>query len=203
MRILYLTAILFTILVSCDNEEHHYYKQIDEATYLKYKTIDTLYKSKDFIATNCEDTIKFFKAHITLIKKLNGDCFLLDPDSYFESGSRIICYSSPLKSDSEIGSFQKNGLWFYAHFYVEKTDSTGLYQESVGGVKYVVDSIPLKGQYLARPTAEGIYFYKNGSLVKVSSEQSEEEFFNFKKDGFYFLPVSGRFFKRYSVQSMN
>ena len=202
MRIAFLFVLLSGILISCSNEERKTYKPIDSSIYAKYKTIDTLYKTKEYIATKCEDTIKYFKAYVTLIKKANGKYYLLDPNAYFENDSTIIYYSMPLKTDSENGSFQKKGIWFYAHFYSEKKDSTGIYQKNEEGVKFSVDSTPSNADKIIRPELQGIYFYQNDSLIKISQEQSEEKFYSFEKNGFYFLPNSGRFFERYSIHSI-
>ena len=188
------------LLVSCFNEEKKCFTEINSSTYKKYKTVDTLYKTKDYTATKCEDTIRYFKVYVTLLKMSNGKYFVLDPDAYLENDSTIIYYSQPLKSDSENGSFQKDGIWFYAHFYTEKTDSTGIIQESVGGVKYSVDSMPTNGEQIVRPKSEGVYFYQNNTLKKVLVEQSEDKFYSLQKDGFYFLPNSGRFLKKYSIK---
>jgi hypothetical protein len=198
--IIYIICLIF--LISCTSEERQVYKRITLSTYNKYKTKDTLYNTKEYVATKCDDTLNYFKSYVTLIKWSNGQLFLLDPDAYFENDSTIIYYSSPLKTDSEIGSFQKNGIWFYADFYIDKIDSVGIYQESVEGVKYNVDSVPPDAKQLKYPSAEGIYLYQDSQLKQISTIQSEEIFLELKKDGFYFLPLSGRFYKRYSVTSI-
>jgi len=201
MRLAFLYLSL-SILISCSNNERKIYKSIDPSVYAQYKIIDTIYKTKDYIATKCEDSVKHDKAYVTLIKKVNGKYYLLDPEAHFENDSTIIYYSMPLRADSENGSFQKNGIWFYALFYTEKINSTGIYQKSEKGVKFSVDSIPSNADKIGRPELQGIYVYQNDSLMKISGDQSEEKFYSLKRNGFYFLPNSGRFFKRYSIESI-
>lgn len=200
MRPLFLSILISLSFVSCYNADKKFFTEINATTYKKYKTVDTLYKTKDYTATKCEDTISYFKVYVTLFKMSNGKYFVLDPDACLENDSTIICYSPPLKSDSENGSFQEDGIWFYAHFYTEKTDSTGIIQESVGEVKYSVDSMPTHGELIVRPKSEGVYLYQNNILKKVLAEQSEDKFYSLQKDGFYFLPNSGRFFEKYNIK---
>jgi hypothetical protein len=70
----------------------------------------------------------------------------------------------------EHGSFRNNGIWVYTEFY---TEGTFPFHSNV--IKYSVDSIP-KSWNNEVPTQEGIYFFENNALTKISKEQSEEKF---------------------------
>jgi len=201
MRFFFL--IFIVALSSCINEEQapQIFTEIDAAGYKRYRPVDTLYKTNEYIATSCEDTTGIFKASCIVLRMTNGRYFLLDPDTYLENDSTLIYYSPPFKTDTENGSFQKDGIWFYAHFYKDQVDTTakGFVPESSSGVNFGVDSLPENGEQIVRPKSEGIYYYENNSLHKIASQQTDEVFNDFGKDGFYFLPNTGRFFKRYSV----
>ena len=198
---------LFIILTlnSCDYQERKIYKSIDLDTYKKYEVIDTIYNKPDYIATECKNTIPYFTTSVTLIRKVNKNkysYFLLKSDAYIENDSTVVAYAMPFKSTSDEGAFQKNGIWLFAEFYTEKTDSTGIFQTSESGVKYSIDSLPPDLKEANRPTSEGIYYFENGHLIKLSSEQSEDKFYSFQRNGFYFIPNKGRLFKRHTIQSV-
>lgn len=183
----YFFLIFIMALSSCtnrDNQVPRFIEEIDASGYKRYKPVDTLYKNKDYIATSCEDITGVLKSNSILLRMTNGRYFILDPDAYLENDSTIIYYNPPFKTEN--GSFQKDGIWFYARFVNDQ-------------INFGVDSLPVNGEHIVRPKSEGIYFYENNSLHKVSSQQTDEVFYDFGKDGFYFLPNTGRFFKRYSV----
>ncbi len=199
MKIILPLIIICGLLLSFafPNAEKEIYKAIDRKTYNRYKPKDTLYQTPEFLATECEDTVKYFyKAFVTLIKRSNGKCFLLDRDANFENDSTIIYYGMVLKSDTENGPNQKNGIWFHALFGKTRM------KDGEGTINFDVDAAPADTGDFKRPTAQGIYFYEKEKLIRISEEQSEERFTAYKKDGFYFIPGNGRFFKRYNIATI-
>jgi len=204
MRFFYLAFL--AALSSCINHANQeqapqIFTEIDSSGYKRYRPVDTLYKTNEYIATSCEDTTGIYKGSQIVLRMTTGRYFLLDPFTYLENDSTLIYYSPPFKTDSENGSFQKDGIWFYAHFYKDQADTTAkrFFPETGSGVYFGVDSLPKNGEQIVRPKSEGIYFYENNSLHKIASLQTDEVFYDFGKNGFYFLPNTGRFFKRYST----
>jgi hypothetical protein len=206
MKIILLLLITAIIISSCKNEERKIYSAIDLATYQKFKPLDTLYSKVDYLVTKCKDTLHYLNAYVTLIRKATAADFkyyILNRDAFFENDSSIVAYDMPLKSYSGTSEVFKDEIWFYATFYTEKKDSTSFIQSSVSGINYRIDSMPPNLKPIEHlPAAEGIYFYAKDSLVRISTEQSEEKFYDFHTNGFYFLPAPGRFFKRYSIRSI-
>ncbi|HYD92598.1 MAG TPA: hypothetical protein VEA37_14065 [Flavobacterium sp.] len=115
--------------------------------------------------------------------------FKLAHDVYFQNSTTLIEYQGFFSSGDD-GPFQKNGIWVYTDFYKEPFKS---------GMNFAVDSLPPGYDDINRPNIEGIYFYEHKGLWRISKGQSEEEFQKFGKDGFYFIPNSGRFFKKHNA----
>lgn len=201
-----LLLLLFTFsLVACKTGGSKSYKEISEQDYNKFVAADTLLENANFLITKSEDSI-FKGSFQLLLKKQHSNTvnyYKFDSDCYFENDSVIISYAPPFLSDSENGSFQKNGIWVYAKFFTgEKKKGNSIYETSESGVRYSVDSIPPSLRVVTLPNAEGIYFYKGNNLLQISKEQSENKFYSLKKDGFYFIPNSGRLFSRISLDSI-
>jgi hypothetical protein len=101
-----------------------------------------------------------------------------------------------------MAGLKKTEFGFMPHFFSGKHEKTDNLWESSSGVNFSIDSMPAGAEKIIRPKQDGIYLYKRNRLVKLSKEQSEEKFHTYKKNGFYFLPNSGRFFKRIPLTSL-
>jgi hypothetical protein len=195
------SILLFSLiaLYSCDNKNNAYQK-INLETYSKYIPLDTLLQKENVLITKVQDS-KYPIISKILIKK-NNSYFIFDTDCYLENDSTIIAYAPPLKSDSDTGSFQRNGIWFYSEHYQDNKKGNSVYSISDVGAKFSVDSVPKNLKIKQLPKSEGIYFFENNSLKQISSIQSEDAFYKLNKNGFYFLPNTGRLFEHIKISSI-
>lgn len=195
--------LIMLCLSSCAKNNQPFYTKIDAKTYALYKTVDTFYNTSTILVTNCKDTITRFENFVTLVKKVDENetgYYLLDSWEKLESDSTILLYSPPFETPIDYHSTK--GIWLYAKFVSEETRG-GVFSETTDeGIKFKVDSMPLTANVIARPQAEGIYFYRHGALTRISTEQSYEKFEAYHKNGFYFIPNTGMLFKRYFIKDM-
>lgn len=184
---------LLAFLFSCHYDDLSY-KKIDFETYKSYKPSETLVKKRNILVT------RYSKDFPQLLLAKNGSYFIFDSNCYLENDSTIIAYSSPFLVDSENGEFQKNGIWLYAEFYKDENKKGNfIYEVSDSGTRFSVDSIPQNADFKKLPTAEGIYFFEGKSLNRITKEQSEDKFYSQNRNGFYFIPNSGRLFNRINL----
>lgn len=195
------TALLFLaiVLFSC-SEKNNNYKKVDLETYSEYKTIDTLLSKENLLITMGQNS-RYPQISQLLCKK-DKSYFVFDTNCYLENDSVIIAYAPPLKSDSDTGSFQKNGVWFYSEHYEDNKKGNSVYSVSDVGAKLSVDSVPKNLKIKQLPKSEGIYFFENNTLKQISSSQSEDAFYKLNKNGFYFLPNTGRLFEHIKISSI-
>jgi len=197
-------GLIFLTLNSCSNNPDKYYKALTREEYQKYIAIDTLLENKKNLITECKSPLPY-PVFTTLVKKIgtgNVSYFKLDSDAYLENDSIVIAYASAFKSD-ESGDMQKDGLWLYAEFYDnENKKGNWFYSISDSGIRFSVDSLPPNYKPENLPTKEGIYLLKNEKIKMISTEQSEEKFSSLKINGFYFIPNTGRLFKRYNINTI-
>ncbi|MGO4773090.1 hypothetical protein ACEN2I_15615 [Flavobacterium sp. W22_SRS_FK3] len=196
------SILLFSLiaLYSCDNK-YNPYQKINLETYSKYIPLDTLLQKENVLITKVQDS-KYPIISKILIKKSNS-YFIFDTDCYLENDSTIIAYAPPFQSDLDNGSFQKNGIWLYTEFYTEENKKgNSIYEISDSGAKFSVDSLPQNLNLRSLPKSEGIYFFENNSLKQVSAIQSEDAFYKLNKNGFYFLPNTGRLFEHIKISSI-
>ncbi|MGJ8660252.1 MAG: hypothetical protein ACSHWV_10400 [Cellulophaga fucicola] len=170
------------LLLSCNED----YTVISTDQFNKFVVLDTLRSTTEssvyLVGTSATD-----KSPRILVK--NSKMYLFGYDSSFEQDSIVYNYDLAFVIDSN-GSFRKNGIWVYSDFYTE-----GTFPFQTKGIKFNVDSIPPNWRSKV-PTTEGIYFYENNVLNRISKEQSNEQFNKIKKDGFYFFPKSGRLYTK-------
>lgn len=186
--ILYMLAAL--LLCACNGQQPLYSKLSDKA-YARHKAQDTIINTPKLLVTCTGSAAAYNNMDTVLVRRQLEDgyhYFKLAADVYFENSTTLIEYEG-FFSSGEDGPFQKNGIWVYTDFYKNLEGK---------GMNFAVDSLP-EGYTGYRPGGEGIYYYKNHRLTRVSRSQSEASFEALNKDGFYFIPNSGRFFKRHSV----
>lgn len=186
MRYIPLILISFFV-ISCGDEA--IYESITKDDYTTLNPRDTIINTSKLLVT-CTGSANHRNDMETILVRKNNTYYKLAPDVYFEDNATLIQYQGFFSSGEDYGPFQENGIWVYTDFYNEMFHS---------GMHYAVDSMPSGYNDSNRPKKEGIYFYQNKKLKRIASGQSEEEFKEFGKDGFYFIPDSGRFFKRHSV----
>jgi hypothetical protein len=197
MRYLFLLPFVM-LLCSCFGEQR-FYREITAEEYSRFKPVDTLAEKPGLLITKCQDKgeYEFFSY---LIHK-NDRHFKLDSDAYPENDSAFIWYKPAYVYVSGESEFQKDGIWIHAEFTVKKDKIIPIMP--VNSIQYHVDSLPPGYKDVNRPKAEGIYFYENNRLNLISKEQSEDAFNGYKKNGFYFIPNSGRLFTRHSINEIN
>jgi hypothetical protein len=203
MNKIYSLLIAF-MLFSCV-KNNKYYKEINEEQYSKFLASDTLISNPNILITQFEDSI--FKNSYHLLLRKNEDnkskYYKLDSSCEIENDSTLFYYAPPFMSDSENGSFQKNGIWIYVTFFDEENKKgNSICNTSESGANFSIDSLPVPLKLVSMPKSEGIYFYQKDSLVMVSKEQSEDQFYSQKKNGFYFIPNRGRLFTRINIKSI-
>lgn len=193
------------LLVSCAGNNERYYRKITEEEYNKFLIADTVVKKSNYLILNSNGTISREIGQL-IMRKMNPKemgYYVFDPDCYVENDSTIIAYAPPFKSDSDTGSFQKDGVWFYAGFYSDQNkEGNAIYETSDAGVNFSVDSLPKNLKITVLPKSEGIYFYQKEALVQVTKEQSEDKFSSLQKNGFYFIPNTGRLFTRLKIKDI-
>jgi hypothetical protein len=190
MRYISLIFISFFI-ISCRNEA--IYEAITKDEYSTLNPRDTIINTFKLLVTCTGSADHFNDMETILVRKYNA-YYKLAPDVYFTDGSTMIQYQGFFSSGGDNGPFQENGIWVYTDFYRDTFQS---------GMRYAVDSMPPGYKDSSRPKKEGIYFYEKNKLRRIASGQSEEEFKEFGKNGFYFIPNSGRFFKRHNASILH
>jgi len=197
-------SIICLVLNACSNNPDKYYNAITQDEYQKYIASDTLLENKNFVFTECKYS-ESFQGYKTLLKKIgekSSKYFILDSDVYLENDSTVIAYAPAFKSN-ELGDMQENGLWLYAEFYDnENKKGNGFFSISDAGIRFNIDSLPSNYKPGILPKEEGIYLFKNKKIEMISPEQSEEKFSSLKTNGFYFIPNTGRLFKRYNIKTI-
>jgi len=184
----YIPLIIISLCaISCGDEA--IYESITEDDYNDLNPRDTLIYTSKLLVTCTGSADHYNDMEVVLVRKDNA-YYRLAPDVYFEDNATLIQYQGFFSSGGAHGPFQENGIWVYTDFYKEMLHS---------GMHCAVDSMPSGYNDTNRLKKEGIYYYENNRLKRIASGQSEEEFKEFGKDGFYFIPKSGRFFKRHSV----
>lgn len=179
--------LYLAVLICFSCEKSDAYKIIDHEALKKLKVQDTLVENKKVLVTKVLDS-DYPKLLVWDKLSNRSNHYLFDMDCELENDSTIIYYAPPFLVD-ENGEFQKNGLWVYTKFYRDSTS-------------FGVDSIP-KNKIKKLPQKEGIYFYQNDSLVRLSKDQSEEKFNSIRRNGFYFIPNTGRLFERININQLD
>jgi len=196
MKSIFFPVLVFNafLLLSCKNKEA-FYEVVTEEEYSKQQAEDTIFSLPQLLVTCTGTAERYNDMETILLRKSLTDglhYFKLATDVYFENSTTLIEYQG-FFSSGEDGAFQKNGIWVHTDFYND------FYKSGMG---FAVDSVPSGYKDIKRPVEEGIYFYAHDKLERISRGQSYDEFQKFGKDGFYFIPNSGRFFKRHSVNEI-
>lgn len=194
MKYTFLTLLVLATLTSCNHKEP-LYMSLTESEYRNVKAQDTIINTGRLLVTCTGTADSYNNMDVILVRKtVDGDYeyFQLGTDVYFENTTTLIQYQGFFSSDAD-GPFKKNGIWVYTDYYNDKTGN---------GMNFAVDSLPPVYADRKRPQQQGIYYYRHHKLERLSADQSEETFREIGKDGFYFIPNSGRFFKRYSVAEL-
>ena len=192
MRYLSLIILSFisSFIISCEKDA--LYEPLTESEYSLLKHGDTIIFTQKLLVTCTGNAGNYNDIETIYVRKTSSagiGYFKLAHDVYFQNSTTLIEYQG-FFSSGEDGPFQKNGMWVHTDFYNEPFKS---------GMRFGVDSIPRGYNDANRPNEEGIYYYDNNKLRRISSVQSEEAFKEFGKDGFYFIPNSGRFFRRHNA----
>jgi hypothetical protein len=195
MRYLFLLPFVM-LLCSCFGEQR-FYREITAEEYGEMKPIDTLTKKPGLLITR--GVSQFYTPDIFILK--NDRYFKLDYDTFPENDSIVIWYAPAYSYSEDDHGFQKDGIWVHTEFTVKRDKIIPIMP--MNSIQYHVDSLPPGYKDINRPKAEGIYFYENNRLNLVSKEQSEDAFNGYKKNGFYFIPNSGRLFTRHSINEIN
>lgn len=198
-------VVLLCVINSTSAQRKDFYTEIDFKKYSSYKLIDTLTKKGSFTVTRRIQMNRSFKSYVEcveIVSKTSKRYFVLNYDAYLKDDSTIVAFAPAFKITNNDGGFMKYGLWFYATFYRERSTGNTISIEEESGTRFAVDSLPPTWDDRELPTEEGIYYYQFNKLVRISPEQSEEQFYSMKKNGFYFLPNSGRFFTKHDIRSI-
>lgn len=201
----FLIISLLISLTAVYAQQRSFYHEVEASDFKQFKTVDTILKKGSFTVTKRTDTLKKLKTYTEVVEidfAVRKRYFVLDYGAHFINDTTICLFGPAFKTTSTEGSFMKNGIWVYTNFVTKKKDGPTGETNEVIGMQYAVDSLPPNWDYKRLPTDEGIYYYQNGALKKVSSEQSEEKFRSQKKDGFYFIPKSGRLYSKYDIRSI-
>ena len=195
-----LFLILIISIYSCNQTElRTCYKEITAADYQQLRPLDTLVNNATYLITTTADSAKPFAEFIRK-KSLTGfSYYQLDSNAHVINDSTITWYDTLIHRRTPAPLTAKAGLWLYAEFYTVKRDSSLFRQTEETKARYQPDSMPLYSSLITPPEVEGIYYVSNDSLVRVSPQQSAEQFYSFKQDGFYFLPKPGRLYTYVSL----
>jgi len=189
------------LATACSQKEDTWYLHLDFNEYQQYSVKDSLLATPHIIVTKGINPSMSWQMPM-LIKKNTKDkteYYKISADSYLENDSTIVVYASPFKSGNE-----KNGLWLYADFFDgENKQGNAIYSTTDSGVRFAIDSVPYTTYSIKLPTREGIYIFKENKLILANKEQSEDVFYTLNKDGFYFIPNTGRLFKRHNINTIN
>ena len=185
-----LLCSLIVMFGSCQKKN---YKSIRSYEVKLMTILDTLVNTSDLVVMKVGKSST--DAYPKLLVESDG-FYLFDYDCQLESDSTILAYYDAFLIDDE-GAFRKNGLWIHTNYKKE-----GIFPFISKSIHFGVDSIPKnwKGKL---PKKEGIYFYEGNVLKRMASEQSEEQFYAKERNGFYFLPNTGRLFTRIYLKELN
>lgn len=185
---------LLLLFVSCNKK----YEIIDEDYFRTLSIHDTLLNNEKVVVMKVGDSISDANPYL-LVKnnQSNTKSYYLfkQEDCELENDSIILSYKPAFIYDED-GGFRKNGIWVYTKFYTE-----GTFPFASKGMNFSVDSIP-ENWNKALPKKEGIYFYRNNSLLLLSNVQSEDKFSEKEMDGFYFIPNKGRLFEKINIYQL-
>jgi len=202
MKKISLLLALCWLCFSCQKEAD-FYTEINQEQYNTYKPVRTLISNSSYLITLCQDKLDENEANTTLIRTgtpTNFHYFILDDSARLENDSTLVFYSEPFVYYAGQKVDQNSGQWLYADFYEEK--DTAFFSLTKTGVRFNVDSMPQRFRTKSLPNAEGIYYYQQNQLRRLCKDQSETTFYAMKKDGFYYIPNSGRFLKRFPLSSI-
>jgi hypothetical protein len=184
------TVLVLLLLCSC----HDHYENIADWELKTFTIQDTLVNNDKILVFAVGDSPTDEYPRLVVQSRKDHGNYLFDPDSELENDSTIHAYAPAfLITDGEEN--QPDGLWVHTRF-----TPSGFLPFHSTNQHYGVDSIPL-GWNQKLPTLEGIYYYKNGALVRISTEQSESKFMEKQWDGFYFIPNSGRLFDKIDLKA--
>lgn len=189
-EIKWLFIFIFTLtLYSCERP----YKAINDDDFRKLSIQKTLVKNSKYSIIEVKNTAS--DSYSRLLVKSNKS-YLFDADCELANDSIIHTNIVEFLID-ENSDCRKDGIWVYSDFY---TEGSFVYKSS--GIKFSVDSIPRnwKGKL---PKQEGIYFYENNTLKMISKVQSEEQFKEKEKDGFYYFPNNGKLYNKIDITKLN
>ena len=181
--------ILIVLFISCDKK----YDEIGNQYFQTLSIQDTLLDNKKVTVLKVGESISDKYPHLLVENKQSNKKYLFkEYDCELENDSIILSYYPAFIYDED-GGFRKNGIWVYTKFYTK-----GTFPFTTKSMEFNVDSIP-KNWKKDLPKKEGIYFYKNNSLLILSTEQSDEKFREKEMNGFYFIPNKGRLFDKINV----
>jgi len=178
----------------CAFKGQQYYKRVKEEDVKQYNCGDTLYKTGGTVILKCSGGNGEERLVLQREGKHRTAYFLLDPFAWFEPDSSVQWYSPAFVTPPDTAG-GKQGLWVYVRPYTEMKGNW-VHSSGSSGFKFSVDSIPTGLNVAADPTATGIYFYEKGKVLKISEEQSEQAFFAYGKEGFYFIPGKGWLYEK-------
>lgn len=185
------------LLIACKQfEQNNNYKEISNQQLQKLNVLDTLVNNPRNIVLKVGDSLADPYAQLLVKTKPseNSKNYLFD-EAKLENDSIAISYGPAFIYDEETNS-RKNGIWVYTKF-----SKSGVPPFTTSSMEYSVDSIPPNWKKKV-PTKEGIYFYQDNSLQLISTEQSEKQFNDMKRNGFYFFPNNGRMFERININQL-
>lgn len=200
-----LTIFLLINFVNGNAQQQNFYHEVEAASLKQFQTVDTILKKGSFTVTKRTDSLTRLKTYTEVVEidfAVRKRYFVLEYNAHFINDTTICLFGPAFKSTSTEGSFMKNGIWVYTNFLTKKSDGPKGERNEVISMQYAVDSLPPNWDYKRLPTDEGIYYYQNRALKKVAAEQSEEKFRSQKKNGFYFIPKSGRLYSKYDIRSI-
>ena len=184
--------LIFSLLISCNEK----YDEIDNQDFQTLSIQDTLLNNKKVLVMKVGDSVvDKYPRLLVKVKQSDRKYLFKEYDCELENDSIIRTYYTAFIYD-ENGGFRENGIWVYTKFYTE-----GTFPFTTRGMKFSVDSVPQNWKK-DLPKKEGIYFYKDNSLVLLSTQQSEEKFKEKEMDGFYFIPNNGRLFDRINIYKL-
>ena len=185
-------VFLAIFLCSCNDT----YKTLNEEDVKQLTLKDTLVKNNKVLVMLAGNSPSDEYPNILVRPSGKGNYYLFDSDSALENDSVLLHYYPAFLIDEE-GEFRKNGLWVYTTFTTE-----GTFPFTSDVMSFSVDSVP--GNLERKlPTGEGVYYYEKNRLIRVSDEQSEATFKEKKRDGFYFIPNSGRLYDRINMNKLD
>lgn len=185
-------VLLLMLLASCQKE----YRKVDLERFESFAFKDTLVNNDKVVVVEARHVVDDLWSRLIVKSKSSGNFYLFEDESKLANDSTALYYYPAFIYDDG-GEFMKNGIWVYTDFY-----TTGSFPFQSNGMKFSVDSLP-KNWNKPLPTNEGIYYYKNGELLPISREQSEEKFKERRIDGFYFIPNSGRLYDKININHLD